>query len=248
MAFWLLMMVLLVRVQFFADEGSLLPVPPEYVWKLLFQHEQSSSLTLYSQHQRIGSFQLQPRRLPAATDGTAGPVRLLSGSAVLPLSLPGLSSQNVTARWSLEMDEHDAVKRLGVNASIHTPGQSAAGVTLMLDGQPARDQWHYQIRRGETTWQEGSGPASRLLDAMDLRSVGIDPRALLQTGQQQVATASITAQRGTLHVNGEDLESYVVAIRHGELFETTIFVSPLGQILAVHTFGGYDLYDEALAP
>ena len=246
--FWALMMALLVRVELFSGSSDLLPVPVGYVWKLMFLHDQSSDLVLYAQRQRLGSFHLQPRRLPTGTDGTGGPIRLLSGSGGLSLSLPGMNPQNVVLRGSLELDETDTLQRFEVNASFHEPRQNTPGWTLQIDGRPSREQWHYQVRSGDTFMQENSGPSSILLDALNLHSLGIDPRSLLETARQQAAASQVTARRGVLHMNGDDIESFIVTMKQGDALENTIYVSQLGQILAVKTFAGYDLYDDSLTP
>ena len=247
-AFWLLMMGMLVRVEFATNESDLLPVPPEYVWKLMFLHDQTSDLVLFNQHRRLGSFHLQPRRLPTGTDGTGGPIRLLSGSGGLSLSLPGVNAQSVVLRGSLELDERDAVQRFELNVNFHELHQPLPGLTLVLDGRPVLDQWHYLLRRGDAVLQENAGPPSILLDALDLHSLGVDPKAILEMGRQQSGTLKTTARRGTLHTNGEDIEAFVVTIRQSDSLETSIYVSQLGQILAVKTFAGYDLYDDSLTP
>ena len=247
-AFWLLMMALLVRVEYAVDEASLLPVPADYVWNLIFLHEQPSDLVLYHQRQRIGSIHLQPSHLPNATGDVTTPVRVLSGSASLAASLPGLNSQNITVRGALEMDAHDTAQRFGFNASIHTARRTTPGVTIVLDGEPARQQWHYQLRQGEKVLQEASGTPAVLLDALDLRSLGFDPTVAMQAVQQQMAAATVKARRGALHTDGEDIECYLVTARQAESLEATIYVSQLGQILAVKTFTGYDLYDENITP
>ncbi len=247
-AFWLLMMGLLLRVEFSSGEGEMLAVPVDYVWKLMFLREQPSDLVLYSQRQRIGNFHLQPRRLPTGTEGTPGPVRILNGSGGLALNLPGMSGQNLTLRGSLEMDERNTAHRVGFNVSLHTPGQAAVGTILTLDGRPSRDEWHYQVRQGDTVLRDSSGSAATLLGALNVGSWGFDPQTILQTGQSQPDTAKATARRGVLHTNSEDVEAFVVTIHRGEPLETTMYVSQLGQILAVKTFGGYDLYDDALTP
>ena len=242
------MMALLVRVEFSSGEGEFLPVPVDYVWKLMFLHEQSSDLTLYSQRQRIGSFHLQPRRLPTGTDGTGGPIRLLSGTGSLSLSLPGIDPQNVVLRGSLELDDKNTVERFELNSGFRRAKQTIPSLNFVLDGQPARDQWHYQLRRGDTIIEENSGASAMLLEDLNLRQFGIDPKSIIQAHQQTVSGAGTTARRGVLHTNGEDIDAYVVTSYHGDLLETTVYVSQLGQILAVKTVGGYDLYDEALSP
>ena len=247
-AFWLGMMALLVSVEFFSGESGLLPVPTEYVWKLIFLHEQLSDLVLYNQNQRIGDFHLQPRHLATGSDGSGGPTRLLTGSANMTLNVPALGPQSISLRGSMELDAGNTVRTFGLNTNFHEVGQHTTGLNLVLDGQPALDRWHYQLRRGEATLQENSGTSAILLDALDLRSFGIDPKAIMQAGQQQAAHATITARRGVLRIRGEEIESYVVTARQGEFLEITMYVSQLGQILALKTSTGYDLYDETLNP
>ena len=51
-----------------------------------------------------------------------------------------------------------------------------------------------------------------------------------------------------MRINDEDAETFVVTIHQGEGMDTEVHVNQLGQVLAVKTFLGYDLYDETLAP
>ena len=86
-----------------------------------------------------------------------------------------------------------------------------------------------------------------MLGKLDLLGNGLDPRLLSQLGAQ-AATTTLAAHRGLLHINDEDIETFVVTIHQGEGMDIAIHVNQLGQILAVKTFLGYDLYDESLAP
>ena len=96
--------------------------------------------------------------------------------------------------------------------------------------------------------KENAGTVEQLLDDPDLHAFGFDPKVLGQMSRQQSAGSSVTARHGTLHINGEDIETYVVTVRQGDGLESTIHLNQLGQILAVKTFLGYDLYDDAFVP
>ena len=209
-AFWLLMMGLLLRVELASGEGELLSVPPDYVWKLMFLREQPSDLVLYSQHQRIGSFHLQPRRLPTGTTGAPGPVRVLNGSGSLTLNLPGLSGQNLTVRGSLEMDERNTARHVGFNVNLHTPGQ-------IHSRHDVDARWPTVARRMAL-----SGPPGRrcfcrktparppaLLGAMNVGSWGIDPQAQsCKPNSRNPPLPKTTARRGVLHTDSEDVEAF----------------------------------------
>ncbi len=246
--FWLLMGTLLIRTELFPDRGSSLPVPVDYVGHLVFRHEQPSDLILYSQKRRMdGSFHLQPKRLSVSADGktASGNLVMLSGNFLL--TLPGLSGQRVIFHGSLELDDHEQVRRVDLSLSLHEPKQNTPGVSLHLAGSPAENQWRYQVAQGTQTLREGSGTPEEILDKLELRAYGIDARTLSRLGPQASAT-TLTAHRGVLRINDEDIEDFEVTVHQGEGMETAIHVNQLGQVLAVKTFLGYDLYDETLSP
>ncbi len=242
--FWMLMIALLVRFEYAPGEAQTLSVPTARVWNLLFEHEELSALTLFSGRQRLGELYLQPRR--QAPGG--GPFHQLSGTGSFVLNLPGLSGERMVFHGTLDLDKQNQVHRVELAASFHEADQPQPGTTVTLDGQPPLGQWHYAIRRGNTVLKENSGSVDQLLDDPDLRALGVEPKMLGQLGRQQAASANVTARHGTLHVNGEDLETFVVAIRQAEGAESSIYLNQLGRILAVKTFLGYDLYDVAFTP
>ena len=246
-AFWLLMGTLLIRTELFPERGSSLPVPVEYVGHLFFRHEQASDLMLYTQKRRLdGNFHVQPKRL-LLPDGKTPAGNLLNFTGNFVLTLPAVTHQRVVFHGELEMDDHEQIRRVDFAISLHEPKQNTPGVTLHLDGRPADNQWHFQVTQGTVTLREGSGTPEQILEKFELRSYGIDARVFSHVGPQSAAT-SLTDHRGVLRVNDEDIETFVVTIHQGENMDTEVYVSQLGQILAVKTFLGYDLYDETLTP
>ena len=243
--FWLWMTALLVRFEFAPGETETLPVPTARVWKLIFQHEELSALSLFNGRQRLGELHIQPRTWP--TNG--GPYHQLSATGAFALVLPGVpDGERMVLHGTLDLDEQEQVQHLEMAANFHEPNQTLPGTTVDFDGQPTRGQWHYAIRRGGVVLKENAGTVEQLLDDPDLHAFGFDPKVLGQMSKQQTAGSSVTARHGTLHINGEDIETYVVTVRQGDGLESTIHLNQLGQILAVKTFLGYDLYDDAFVP
>ncbi len=248
-AFWLLMSTLLVRTQLSESQGELQPVPVDFVCRLMFEHEQPAYLVLYTQHRRLdGYLQLQPKHLPHGEDGKSAALDLLSGSGSFALALPGVDPQRVTFRGVLELDGHRHVRRLDLTANVHQTGQTGQGMTLQLAGRPAQDDWHYTVKEAGTVLREDSGTIASLLAAADPHLPGLRLDAIQQLERQQAADTRYSAHRGTLRLGGEAIDSYVVAVEHGGALKTDVYFDQLGQVLAVKTFTGYDLFDEKLAP
>ena len=242
--FWVWMTALLVRFEYAPGEAQTLPVPTARVWDLLFEHEELSALTLFNGRQRLGELYVQPRK--KAVGG--GSFRQLSGTGTFALDLPGLSGERMVFHGTMDLDDQSQIQHVELAASFHEPNQPQPGTTVTFDGQPPQDHWHYVIRQGSMILKENAGTVDHLLDDPDLRALGFDPKVFGQVGRQQVASATLTARHGTLHINGEDLESFVVIARQSDGPESSIYLNQLGRILAVKTFLGYDLYDAAFTP
>ena len=246
--FWVLMSALLVRTQYFSGSGAALPVPVEFVTRLMFHHEQAADLVLYSQQRRLdGYLHLQPKHLPHGEDGHSAPLDLLSGSGSFAVTLPGTNLQRVTLRGVAELDGQQQVQHLEMTISLHEPKQTGLGLTLAVEGSPAQDDWHYVLKQAGIVVREDAGPIARLIAAADPHLPGLNLSGFEQLQHQQAAGTRFSAHRGALRLNGENIETYVITIQHGETLESTIDFNQLGQILAVKTFAGYDLYDEQFA-
>lgn len=238
------MTALLVRLEWASDETRMIAVPTAYVWKLLFRHEEMSALTLFNGRQRLGELHLQPRQRA----GAGGAFHQLDGSGAFALNVPGVPGERMALHFTLDLDEGEQIQHVEIAANFHEPKQKQPGVTVVFDGQPPRGRWHYAIRRDDDLLKENSGTMEALLDDPDLRAFGFDPTIFGQMSRQQAAATTVTARHGTLHLNGEDVETYVVTLRQGDGLESSVHLNQLGQILAVKTFLGFDLYDEAFAP
>ena len=148
---------------------------------------------------------------------------LVSASGSFPLALPGVAGQRVAFHGSLEMDAREQVRRVDLSVSLREPKGNDPGTSLHLDGQPVENRWHYQLLRDGATLHEGSGTPAELLAALEPCALGLDPTVLTRAAARPGAV-TVTAHRGKLHVN------------------------QVGQVVAVKTFLGFDLYDETLLP
>ena len=232
------------------NSGGVLPteVPISYLWKLIFLHEESSDLAIYNRRQRLGSLHLQPHRQVANPPAEGEDVRRITAIGGFSLDLPGTSRQNVVVHGSLELDAHDAVRMLELSAVVHEPRPPTSGWTLVLDGHPDTGQWHYSIRQGDDVLREQTGTMSQLLAIPELRSLGIDPAGFAAAQQQQMTRMTVTAHRDKLRVNGDEIDTYVVDLKDANGFDCAIYLNQLGQILAVKSFTGIELLDNALTP
>lgn len=253
--FWLVMTGLLLRVELFPERGDLLPVPIPYVAKLIFLHQQPSDLVLYLKKERLGNVHLVPQLAKDPDNPAHEIVELINCTGAVAVRVPGVPYKRATFRLNGELTRRHELRGFDCAITMHAPQQAPEDVmTIQFDGRPPRDEYHYFVRRGKLTLKENSGTIAALLDDPDLQVFPFDPRALIDQsiksadGPGATSRMSLNAHRGTLHFNGEDLETYVVTVRLADALESTIHVSQLGQILAVKTFADYALYDEALTP
>ncbi len=255
--FWLVMTGLLVRVEMFPDKGDLLPVPVAHVGRLVFLHQQPSALVLYNpQRQRLGTVQLEPQRTRDASGERF--INVLRGTGNTVLSLPGLPNGRMTYTFQVQWNDAQQLQSFDWSATLHTPknlqspDQREPAWGIKFDGRPPLNQFHYLIRRDDAVEKEASGTPAELLADPDLAVLGFDPRTIMEQVQaRQTGAASqvaVTAHRGSLHFNGDEVETFVLNARYADSLDTTIHVSQLGQILMVKTFTGYDLYDDTLTP
>lgn len=243
--FWLVMMGLLARSEWFGAGAAQTPVPLAHVIKQVFLHEEVSDLGLYRQRQRLGGFHVQPKRGPA--DGSARTLQIMGDCK---LDAFGSSARRVLLRASIELDERQSVRHFAVAGSLREPHQTGPNFGFDFEGWPAAGRFRYAIKQGDVVQKEATGTPDELLGDPALASLGFDPRTILRQAATQ-ATAGETrvdAHRSTLSYNGETVGTYIVAFKHGAALESTLQMTEQGQMLSLTTFAGLDLYDDALAP
>lgn len=245
--FWLGMMGLLIRSEWFPQEADSLKVPTAYLWKLMFLHEVASDLAIYDGRERVGNLNLQPRRQSDGRPGGQIP-RTLTAIGDVNVRLPLLGQTRLVLHGTVAIDNHNEAKQLRLSAVLHPTGQPANNTTLTVDGEPSADRWHYVVQRNNETVAEESGTAEHLLDRPELRSLGVNPVALLRLQRDQLAHIDVVARHGKLRSGSDEIDTFVVTIKDGNGLETVLHVNQLGQVLAVRTFTGVSLLDSALTP
>src|SRR5205809_1906998 len=113
--FWLTMAGLLLKTELHPGKSRLREVRMEHVVKVLFDHEQQSDLTIYSERARLGHLRIYPHR-----DKETGQ-RLLDFDGNLQLRLPTLPKQRFSWNGVVEMDASLATQLFDVTFKMEEP-------------------------------------------------------------------------------------------------------------------------------
>ena len=225
-AFWLVMMGLLVRLETHPEATDILDVPVSYVMRLLFKHGQISLLTVSDQTKPIGDISLRP-----LTTGSDGRALDFSGT----LSIP----QRFSFSGSLDMDALLRVRGFHLDASIRKPQYN-----LKATGDSARDRITYEVRVGGQLTASQSLPMDAAAFGPALaQNLGLDPHAL-PIAAAGMAPPAITSREAQITLRGEQLEVYEVTVNEGTVPLISFYVTQLGQIIMAKTSFGYSLSSE----
>lgn len=227
--FWLTMTALLVRQEFASGATALREVPVAHVLKLMFLHQQPSTLHIQHERQNIGHLQLHPQ--VRAEDG----VRLLEFSGNLQVVAPGLARQRAAWQGSLEMDAAMAVDKARLSLTLRDV--TAYSVDLLVE--PRARRLRYETRAGERMLDRGEYSLDEDGALSWLRDRGIDPVMLKRLHRPDGPQPSIKAWRSSISIRGHKLETYRVAIEHGGQTLAEFQVDHLGHLLQAKTFLGY---------
>ena len=236
-AFWLLMVGLLIRLQVFPEGSGVRNVPPDHVLGLMFLHRQPSDLSIYSgTNRRIGSLAIRPGR-----DKQTGE-RSLTFSGNVQLQLPGVPNQRIVWETQTRFDESLAPRSVRLRVSMRDPDYQ---LSVSIDATTKNAQY-------ELWSAEGPVDASTVTlteDGIDelLERLGFDPAKLkaLRTGTTQ---PEILAKRSKFTIRGEEVEAYRITIRQGEQALVDGYISQLGQIMLVKTSLGFRFVGDDLLP
>ena len=225
-AFWLVMMGLLVRLETHPDATDILDVPVSYVMRIMFKHSQQSFLTVSDGTKAIGAVALRP--MTTASDG-----RALDFSGTL--SIP----QRFSFTGSLDMDALLRVRGFHLDASIHKPQYNLKAV-----GNSALDRITYEVRvGGQLTVSQSLPMNAAALGPALAQNLGLDPHAL-PIAAAGIAPPAITSREAQITLRGEQLEVYEVTVNEGTVPLINFYVTQLGQIIMAKTSFGYSLSSE----
>jgi hypothetical protein len=237
-SFWIVMTVLLVRLEVNPGKSDLLDVPPSHVFKLMFMHEQISQLDIVEDGKPVGTLMLHPK------NETATRLRSLIFTGSLSTTLPGAAKkQRITWDGILEMDQAFGTRSLEFTVNLQEP---PSHLHAKLDSVTGRAD--YEVTQDGHTLSKSSIPMTQEGVAGLLRDqLGIDP-SILQNVPAAVSRPMLTARQTELDVHKEKIIAYKLSLMQGETTLADIYVSQLGQILTAKTLPGYNLYTEDMMP
>jgi hypothetical protein len=232
-AFWLVMMIALVRLETHPEATDILDVPVSYVMRLIFRHQQISSLTMRDGAKEIGTIYMHP-----AVTGTDA--RTLSFSGSMSPMLPNGSMARMSFRGVVHLNAALNVHDFHADISM-LPTVSH----LTLDEDAEHNTISYAVKAGnavvaaQTLPMTTQGLMSALAQYPELR-----PLAAL--APSSFTPPTVTARESTIPINGEALSVYQVTISEAASPLFDIYVTQLGQIVSARTNSGFNLTAEGM--
>jgi hypothetical protein len=229
-AFWAVMMGLLVRLETHPETTDILDVPVSYVTRLMFKHGQTSFLTVRDETKQIGTIYLRP-----ATTGTDG--RSLNFSGALTMQLPTAQAERFNFNGAIDMDAALRMQDFHVDLSIRQPA-----CRVSVAGDAARNTLAYTLRIG-------SQPATSQTVPMDSSVSSVlgqypELQAVLPLVPSSVSPPVVTAREAQISWHGEQMEVYQLTVVEASSPVIDFYVTQLGQIISAKTNFGYTLSAE----
>lgn len=240
MAFWLVMMGSLVRLEFFPKPSTLQDVPAEHVLQDIFANDRPARLKVYYGETEIGFLNVDVAPMYAernrhGTEAEQKPVGYhvnselrLNLDAIKDLSRLRLISDSIfNNRYELERFD---IRTTVANNYVNVQGDShtrQVSVQYAIGGNRGERQFDFEH-------MQGAGLASAL-GLPGLASIEFLGGTSNEDFTKQVTT---TTHLGRLVIGGEAVETYVFESRYGESLWVKIWVNKAGEILKVDTSMG----------
>ena len=228
-AFWLVMMGMLVRIETHPETTDILDVPVSFVMRLIFRHGQTSFLNVMDGDRQVGMFFLRP-----ATTGSDG--RTLNFSGDLTVPMPAAPSQRVNFGGAIGMDAALRIRDFHADFSTRQPP-----IHLHLKGDEAHNSLTIE------TQIAGQPPISRTVPMDGLAPMltqNLSLHGVPGISAADVSAPAVTAREAQITLRGEQLEVYQVTIAEGSAATMDFYVTQLGQIVSATTNFGYSLTAE----
>jgi hypothetical protein len=229
-AFWMIMTGLLIQTEVRPAKSRLLAVRPENVLKLIFHQEQASDLNIYNDRTRIGYLRIHPR----IDKETGGKIVEFSGN--LHLRIPSLDRQRFSWEGAVGMDADYKTQSVVAHFIVHEPANYRVQVFVDALAGQMRVTQHTNGRETGQTFPLDENGAGELLSSLQ-----IDPSLLKSVRNTKTAPAEITAEKSSLQMHGERVETYLVRIEKNGQTWLEFHVDQLGQIATAKTLIGYTL-------
>ena len=234
-AFWMVMMGMLVRLETHPETTDILEVPVSYVTRIMFKHGEHSLLTVREEGKSVGAVSLRP-----SITGPDG--RSLDFSGAVSIELPLGGRQRFNFNGNMDMDRE--LRVLDFHVDLAVPDQH---FHLNAQGDTARKILTYQVSQGGRQ----SAPQTLPLDAAAfgpalLQALGQEANAplALPISPGAIAPPTVTARETQITLHGEQLQVYQVTIREGTALAADFYVTQLGQVVLAKTNFGYSLSAE----
>ncbi|MES2571045.1 MAG: hypothetical protein V4710_13440, partial [Verrucomicrobiota bacterium] len=210
-----------------------------HVAKLLFQHEQTSHLTVTSEGLPVGHLRIEP----TIEEKTAQ--RHLAFRGNLSVQLPQAVRQRFHGNGILKMDQAMDFEHLTLEFIIKDPVYYRVEI---------------QIEKGEnlvhfTTQESQEGAPETRAYTLDeagassmIKDLGIDPTMARAVGSTNSIRPEISARQSSLQIHGERADTYLITVTQSGQTLLDAHVSQIGQLLSIKTFLGYTLAPEDLTP
>jgi hypothetical protein len=231
-AFWLVMMGMLVRLETHPEATDILDVPVSYVARIMFKNGQRSLLNVRQENNQIGSFSLHPSI-------TGSSSRALDFSGTLALQLPVGAAQRLNFHGVLDMDIAMRIVDFHLEVNMQEPHYH-----ITADGDVARKTVTFEIRERNHVIASQTLPldAAALGPALS-QNFGI-PGNALTPGPGGIAPPAVTAREAQITMHSEQLQVYEVSV--GEVTNPLVrfYVTQLGQVVLAKTNFGFTLSAE----
>jgi len=228
-AFWAVMMAMLVRLETHPENTDILVVPVSYVARIVFKHGQQSLLTVREGEKPIGSVDLRPST--AASGG-----RSLGFSGSLAMQLPLASRHRLNFDGAVDLDS--ALRGLGFHVDLT---MQEYHYRLSVKGDASRKTLACEVTQGGQRAFSQTLPMDATLGPALLQDLGIEPTALPMIAPAGISPPAVSARETQITLHGEQLEVYQVSVREGTAIEADFFVTELGQLVLAKTNFGYSL-------
>lgn len=226
--FWVVMTCLLLVRELYPEATRLNAIPPGYVGQVVFQHEQSSDLRIFSSgdlspKKEIGFVHIQPRTAVA----TGKRILEFNGSATL--TLPGDFHARLSWIANLEMSPTSEPERLHLDLSTPEPGQHT-DILVDFIGKKAA----FSLKIGDRILNETAFTLDESGFASLMSRVGVPPAILrqLKATQSHIPQPDFSAQSSSFTIRGQKLETFLLVLKVGEQSLLEAQISQLGQVLS----------------
>ena len=234
-AFWMVMMGMLVRLETHPERTDILDVPVSYVARIMFKHGQQSVLAVREEEKPIGSVEFRP-----LITGSGGRSFDFSGTLSVQWPPGWPPRQRFNFQGAVDMDS--ALRMLGFHLEVTSQQQHCH---VSLKGDVARKTLAFEVRQGDRLTMSQILPmdAASVGSAL-LQQMGLDAATLPDIAAGGVSPPTLAARETQITMHGEQLEVYQVTVLEGTAAVADIYVTQLGQIVLAKTSFGYRLSAE----